>query len=68
MTYNILAADKDALYEDGMNLKTVLMPGVPKMLTFLSQHNIAAAIITRGPLETHGIAQLRPINSPKPTK
>ncbi len=59
-----LAAEKDALYEDWMNFKTVpLMPGVPEMLTFLSQHGIAAAIVTGGPLgamtrtlETHGIA------------
>lgn len=58
-----LAADKDALYEAWMNLKTVpLMAGVPEMLTFLSQHDIAAAIVTGGPLgaitrtlETHGI-------------
>jgi len=47
-----------------MNLKTVpLMPGVPEMLTFLSQHGIAAAIVTGGSLgamtrtlETHDIA------------
>lgn len=59
-----LAADKDALYEDWMNLKTVpLMPGVREMLTFLSQHGIAAAIVTGGPLgamtrtlATHGLA------------
>jgi HAD superfamily hydrolase (TIGR01509 family) len=59
-----LAADKDALYEDWMNVKTApLMPGVPEMLTFLSQHNVAAAIVTGGPLgaitqtlETHRIA------------
>lgn len=59
-----LAADKDTLYEDWMNQKTTpLMPGVPEMLTFLSQHDIAVAIVTGGPLgaitrtlETHGIA------------
>lgn len=46
MTYNILAADKDVLYENWNYLKTVFMPGVPEMLTFLSQHSIAAAIVT----------------------
>ncbi|GIK37904.1 MAG: haloacid dehalogenase [Chloroflexota bacterium] len=59
-----LAADKDALYEEWMNRKSVpLMPGVPEMLTFLLQHGIAAAIVTGGrlgamtrTLETHGIA------------
>lgn len=59
-----LAADKDALYEAWMGIKTApLMPGVPEMLTFLSEQGIAAGIVTGGPLgamtqtlETHGIA------------
>lgn len=59
-----LAAEKDALYEAWMKQKTVpLMPGVPEMLTFLSQHGITAAIVTGGrlgamtrTLEMYGIA------------
>jgi HAD superfamily hydrolase (TIGR01509 family) len=64
LSHTRLAADKDALYEDWMNLKAApLMPGVPEMLTFLSEQGIAAGIVTGGPrgaitrtLETHGLA------------
>lgn len=59
-----LAADKDALYENWMDIKIApLMPGVLEMLNFLSQYSIAVGIVTGGPLgamtrtlEAHGIA------------
>lgn len=59
-----LAADKDALYEEWMNTKTApLLPGVHEILSYLSQHNIAMAIVTGAPwaaiahtLDDHEIA------------
>lgn len=60
----LLAAEKDALFEEWMLSRPApLMPGVPEMLALLARHQIPAAIVTGAPLgsltqtlEQHGIA------------